>query len=307
MVAGAHALGVQSGLHVLQNGGTAADACVASAAVGALLTGFPTAGISIDIVAYPGRHNCPLAIHEQSASTGSLLAVWHSLLKRYGHRSLYDIALDALRYATHIPDLGTSGEPVAVSPTAQKEARHDYIRQLGTSETLRNRDDGHLWRAESAGLSWVERAPKVLSSFEVEREEINSSAQLSATDVQTLHAGAVDHWGMGVSMILTSREPDDASTTIVHFPSHYLALSQGEPALLGGQTGRGHGLVLSRVLSNILAEGMGVQAGVEAAAVSHRSDDVHEEVATTIIAIDRTRGLLVGGQSPGKNGHVVGY
>ncbi len=246
-----------------------------------------------------------------SASTGSLLAVWHSLLKRYGHRSLYDIALDALRYATHIPDLGRSGEPIAVSPTAQGEARDDYIRQLAASETLRDRDDGHPWRAaiqsESAGLSWVERAPEVLSSFEVEREEINSSAQLSATDVQTLHAGAVDHWGTAVSMILTSGTPEDAGTTMLYSPSHYLALSQGEPALLCGQTGRGDGLVLSRVLSNILADGMGVQEGVEAAALSHRSDDVHEEVATTIIAIDRTRGLLVGGQSPGKDGRVAGY
>jgi hypothetical protein len=127
MVAGAHALAVQSGVHLLENGGTAADACVASAAAGALLTGYPTAAISIDVVVYSGRHECPLAIQQLSASTESLLAVWHSLLKRFGHRSLYDIALDTLRYAAGTPGSRTGSESIVGPPVAEKEAREGYI------------------------------------------------------------------------------------------------------------------------------------------------------------------------------------
>jgi hypothetical protein len=282
MVVGPGMIPVQAGIDELQNGGTAADCSVAGLVVGGLMNGWRSATISLNVLVHAGGRSSPIEINIPSVPLASLLHGAHALLNRAGSRSLYDLALSALRYSSG--DGGSTFSCASLNLGLDGEA--DLAVLLRKPEDVGMVKDVQLWRqppqSEAEGLTWI------------------------GGDVQSgksIHLAAVDHRGMAVSMILSAGEHNTDPSQSTFERMHCMAIREGQVCLVCGVTGRGPAGTLSNFLTNLLNKVMGVQQAVE---VSYTST-TGERNAVGAIAIDRNRGVLIGGQDPGRGSYVAGY
>lgn len=308
LIIGEGALAAEIGVDVLQNGGTAVDAIVATLGVG-LVEGYWSrdpmllSGI-VDMPAEPQ----PLSIRSTARNLHQLLAVLQTVLLSFGSRSLYDL----LRPATSYIRVGLPGK----RPSRQDEERalaferSEWIEPLPEPVGWRE-----AWRLEAGDLAlfgspaprltelddllrrlldapvssvrgepdWLIQLIETTGRFEQRTEGLGEELEEPArSGAWSLSATAVDHRGMTASIGIGGGASPSCSRHLIirrrDRPVFVLAASDQRPG------------ALAQVLMNRFVRELPLQASVEAPRI--RPSGVNGRPTSAGVEEGFPRGLL---------------